>query len=154
MDKKKTMIAAIIGGVALIGGYLWYKNKNKKTATTDTAAGTTATAAAATVVAVNKLVGKYDAAVINQADKANLAKVLNNPSIQGIDYNDPKNTEAANTKYLTDYADLKKTATGGWGDVNSDGTTIGWSHYVMFGKKEGRKWQGDTASFSGENVFS
>jgi formylmethanofuran:tetrahydromethanopterin formyltransferase len=44
MDKKKTMIAAVIGGAALIGGIFWYRSKNKTTATTATTAATATTA--------------------------------------------------------------------------------------------------------------
>lgn len=148
MDKQKQMY---IGGavvVVAVAAYL-YSQKLKKDKGVSVG-GDTTTGADTTAAAVNKLVGKYGVGKITSSDLAYYTRSGNTGKLasdwKGVDYNDSKNTEAANTKYLSDNPDITKTT---WDDAAADGTIIGWSHYVMYGNGEGRKWGVPAASFAG-----
>jgi hypothetical protein len=75
------------------------------------------------VIIVNKLVGKYGVGKIAASDLAYKTRSGNAGKLasdwKGVDYNDSKNTEAANTKYLADNTDITKTT---WGDAAAFGT--------------------------------
>ena len=131
-NQKKILIGAGIGLAALAGYFLW--NKNSKKVKTETSAGGGNQSAPDAVAPKEQ--GKYSKANIKQEDIDYIRSQTGNTTFSGVDYNDIRNTTAANAAYLAQNPDV----VAGWADKAKDGSTFGWSHYVIWGQKEGRIW--------------
>lgn len=126
MKNKKLLIGVGLLAAAAIGFALY--RRRKKTTTPETAPPSN--------VAVVKPQGNLGADKISQADVDYIRQNAGLPTFTGVDYNDPKNTLEANRAYLQANPDIATS----WTDKTSDGSVIGWSHYVIWGNKEGRTW--------------
>ena len=127
-------------GLALLAaaglGYFLYKRK-KDQGQADTGAGAPAPAETGGPAPAPKPQGNLGPDKISQDDLAYLKQSAGLPSdFTGVDYNNPKNTLQANQAYLAANPDVIT----GWADKASDGSVVGWSHYVIWGQKEGRVW--------------
>ena len=131
MKNKKTLLIGAGVGLAALAGYFLWKNKSK-TAKKETPAsgGSQGTPAAP------KEEGLYSKSKIKQEDVDYIRANTGNTTFSAVDYNDIRNTSAANAAYLAQNPDV----VANWADKAKDGSTFGWSHYVIWGQKEGRIW--------------
>lgn len=130
--KKNQLIALGVLAAAVVGYMVYSKRKKDQAqANTDTPVAETGGPAPA-----EKPKGNLSADKISQDYRDYIRQNAGLPNFDGIDYSDPKNTVQANQAYLSANPDVVT----GWADKTSDGSVIGWSHYVIWGQKEGRAW--------------
>ena len=129
MKNKKLLIGLGIAAAAVIGIMLYNKKKKTQGAPADTPSTPQAPAEP-------KPKGNLGIDNIPKADLDYIRQNTGMSDFRGVDYNDSRNTESANATYLAANPDIAA----GWSDKTADGKVIGWSHYIIYGKKEGRNW--------------